>query len=46
MIRKIFATTVSGKCWKWGLLFAGAAFGFLPGGCEQTILRLATPLLI
>ena len=46
MMRRMFATTVSSKCWKWGLLFAGTAFGILPGGCETTILRIATPLLI
>lgn len=46
MMRRMFVTTVSGKCWKWGLLFAGTAFGILPSGCENAILRFATPLLI
>jgi hypothetical protein len=31
---------------KWVLISVTMMFGFLPGGCETTILRLATPFLI
>ncbi|MFQ5501406.1 MAG: hypothetical protein ACE5EQ_03790 [Phycisphaerae bacterium] len=37
---------VTHKSWKWSLLLASAVFGILPGGCEETILRAVTPLLI
>ncbi|MFQ5424912.1 MAG: hypothetical protein ACE5F9_13160 [Phycisphaerae bacterium] len=37
---------LTSKWSKWSLIFVTAAFGVLPSGCENRILRLVTPLLV
>ncbi len=42
MMRKL----VTSKWTRWSLISITLVFGILPGGCETTILRWATPLLL
>ena len=42
MMRKI----VCSKWTRWSLISITMVFGILPSGCETTILRFATPLLL